>query len=298
MSYADDHLPVGGMEFGGGGMGEYQRSVIKRPDMQPVEKRYPMAVYPGVYDLYFVLDSAAAPEATGATKTWTVEPIGPRDLPEAGGAGDTYTNRMYDFDFTGFTIPTPPAGAASMAEYWVCWGAPGTGYAGSHPSAGGAGALAVAPCVGAAHVDGLGLRHTLSPRRLRFVQAIPNRLREAPFGIATPCGMLEMPRVRYRAAVTYDGANATLNLGVVHGIGATDSIHPYVRLFPTGASSLFAQTFPHGAAIASVTSTEVLVATTATGGADAVDVVVGSRWVRVPVHARGLVHRITNYTGP
>jgi hypothetical protein len=305
MSFQDPYLPVGGMEGGGAGMSEYQRVMVKGMEggkggksFHPTEVTYPDPVYPGVYDIYFVLDSAAAPEAAGATKVWTVEVLSARDLPEAGGAGDTYTNRMYDFDFTGFTIPTPPAGAVALGEYWLSWGAPGTGYAGAHPAVGTEGARALVPCVGGAHADGLGLRHTISPRRLRFVQAIPNRLTVAAFGVASPGGMIEMPRVRYRAAVTYDGVNATLALGAAHGITAADSIHPYTRLYPAGAGALFARTFPHGAAIASVTATEVLVATAATGGADALDVVVGSRWVRVPVHARGLVHRVTNFTGP
>ena len=250
------------------------------------------SVLPAVAHNYIVIDVANASNAESDNATaWFVDPVegdGSAEERVTRGAGDVY--RM---SVSSFWIPTPTDPAVlALNEYWLCWNAPGVQYR-SHASA-------ETPAVFPMEVETTDDHRTkLTPVQGSVTMTEPREIRAGRLSIASPAADLSMRRVRYTAAVVFDGTTAVFALGAGHGVAAGDTIHPYSRGNAITLNSAFRRINPHGGVVASADATSVTVPCAGAASlTETIQVVVGSRWIRIPVTVCGLAVGVTNYTAP
>lgn len=245
---------------------------------------YPPAVVPSVYTNHMIIDVADATNAeTDYVTEYAVSPhLGPRRVAVEG------TGEVYIVYMKGFWLPTPSdAAAASAGEYWVSWSALGTEYhgfpsSGSHP---------VFPMV----VDSTDTTRTrVVPVAHSLTINNPVRLEPGLLSVCSAAAPLSLRQVRYTAACSYDGTNITITLGEGHGVVVGDIMHAYIK-DRASALSQFARVCPHGSVVASVTPTTVVAPCAGGVGEATIKVVVGSRWIRIPVTICSLYPKHTNY---
>lgn len=246
-------------------------------------ENYPPPVVPSVYTNHLIIDVADATNAeTDHVTEYAVAPHFGR-----GGAIEG-TGEVYNVYMKGFWLPTPEdAAAASAGEYWVSWSALGNYYhgfpaSGSHPVF-----PMVADSTDTTRTRVLPVAHSLTINN-------PVRLEPGLLSVCSAAAPLSLRQVRYTASCVYDGVNITITLGEGHGVVAGDIMHAYVKDRAT-ALSQFARVCPHGSVVASVTSTAVVAPCSGAAGETTIKVVVGSRWIRIPVTISSLYPQHTNY---
>lgn len=249
---------------------------------------YPPPVIPAVYHNHLVLDVAQANNAeSDNVLAWEIDLVRPPQDPVTAGTGAVFRLTLYPF-----WVPTPAVPAATtLSEYWVGWSGINARYNGhANPSA-----HPQFPC----EVQETDDRRTkLKPLAPVFVVPQPVSLGPGRLTISTPGSSLSHRRVRYTASVTYDGTDAVFTLGIGHGVAAGDTLHPYMQGSAGTRASAFVRIMPHGA-VASAAGAATLTVPCAGAPAltETIQVVVGSRWIRVPLGIQGHVAGVTNYVG-
>lgn len=240
--------------------------------------------YPGVADIYTVLDFARAPEARRASAVYTLDPTVDEQKRRRVFAG---SGQCFQFMLQGFVWVPTVAAAAVWGEYWLIVNGLGGRFINFERDLPAALQLSVAETT-AFGTSGL-TRARLLPQGAQTL-ARPTAVDTMQFSFATPSGLITFPQMVFTAAITYDGAAATLTVGA-HDVPVGD-------VLVVSEGYLFAD-HPAGCVVAAVTGTTMTVASTRPAGTvETADVIIGSRWIRVPAHFRSLVSQTTNYTAP
>lgn len=273
-------------------MRNYQRQILEE-DMRRDEEAFAPgqyeSPYPGVAEIYAVLDFAQADESTAASSTsFTVNPTVTTYTSGAALLAKEGEGQVFQMVVTGAVWVPDVAGATKWEEYWLCMDGLGSHYAGMQRDVKAVSQLIVAD----AGDTSLGTaRSRLTPFALSQTMNRPVALGPMKVSLATPAGPVTLPQMRYTASVAYDGANADLTITAGNGIAVGDFIVPlngYLR-----------DDNPQGAEVTANGATITVASTRPAGTAEAsVSFIVAHRWVRVPVKFRGLVSRVTNFTAP
>jgi len=241
--------------------------------------------YPGVADIYVVLDFARAPEARRASSAFTLDPTvvaGSRaEFATAGGG------QCFQFMLNGYAwIPTVSS-AAVWGEYWLVARGLGGRYSNFERN------LPATLQFSVAETASFGAsgrtRARLVPMGAQTL-ARPTTLDLMQFSLATPCGPVTFPQMVFPATVSYSGTAAVLEVGA-HDVPVGDVI--------VATSGLLQEDNPSGCAVTAVAGTSLEVASSRPAGlTERIEVIIGSRWIRLPAHFRSLVSRTTNFTAP
>jgi hypothetical protein len=270
----------------------YQREILAE-DMRRDDEAFAPGQfetpYPGVAEIYTVLDFSQAPEAKGAAAAFTIDPA--VTTYARGGAllAKEGEGQVFQMIVTGAVWLPDVGGATKWEEYWLCMDGLGSYYAGLQRNAKGVSQMVVAEegdtSLGSA-------RSRLTPFSLSQTINRPVRLEPMKVSFATPAGPITFPQMRFTASVAHGGSTAVLTVAAGHGIAVGDFIVPL--------SGFLRDDNGQGAEVAAQTSTTVTVASARPAGAaeTGIDFIVAHRWIRVPVRFRGLVTRVTNFTAP
>lgn len=248
--------------------------------------------YPGVVDYYAVVDLAQSPEARRASSVFTIDPLavarnGRAEI-AAEGAG-----LCFQIITAGAVWLPAVSGAEDWREYWLELDRVGTNYRGHERDLQTVAQYYVAETDADAFATSGTTRYRLAPHTSGVTLSRPTALHQLRLSWATPAGRIALPQMVYAAAISYDGATATLTVGAGHGVAVGDRL--------VALSGFLREDFPHGAEVtgpAMPGATLEVASARPAGASETADVVVGSRWVRVPLRFRSLVSQTTNFTAP
>lgn len=271
---------------------EWQRAQLRRDveyDSEVLGPGQYSSPYPGVADIYTVLDFARAPESRRPSNFFTIDPAfslqpGGGDFARAG------AGQCFQLLVCGHAWIPSVANASVWGEYWLVADSLGCNFLNFER---GLKAVAQFSIGETANFATSGVpRQRLVPHGGHTLQ-YPTPLSTMRFSLAAPPGLVTFPQMVYAASVVYDGTKAVLTVGAGHGVPVGDYL--------VALSGHLRDEYPCGAPVIGPLAADATleVASTRQAGTEArVEVIVGSRWVRIPVHFRSLVSRTTNFTAP
>lgn len=288
-------------ELGQYSMHEHQRKMLEedmRRDTEVIEPGQYDTPYPGVSDSYVVLDLAQAPEAAQAGSThFTVDPSVVKHQGGSAALQKEGEGSVFQMYVSGSVWIPDVLVAKDWDEYWLCMDDLGSHYAGMQRQAKAVVQMTVATAADT-EIGGSGhTRSRLTPAGLGQTIPRPVSMKPMRISIATPAGPVTFPQMRFTVNIAYNGTVATLSgLPSDHGILATDLILPL--------SGFLYEDYPQGVDAGTpgeadgVYSVPVVSSRPSGASETNIDIIVAYRWIRIPLHFRGLVSRTTNFTAP